>query len=96
MKPGKTAWPTLILAAAVTVAAIGASAAPPAPAESPSEKRLCCVANQRFAGKCAVELGPKETCADVLAYLNNANSVGRTYCGGTDIRMGWAQVDCQD
>jgi hypothetical protein len=54
------------------------------------------VANPRFAGICRVDLAPDETCADVLEYLNNAASVGKTYCGTTPIRMGWKQVECQE
>jgi hypothetical protein len=87
----------ILIAAAAALGAIVASAAPPtSPAGEDQERRLCCVANPRFAGICAVELGPDETCQDVLDYLNNASSVGKTYCGGTSVRMGWKQVECQD
>jgi hypothetical protein len=54
----------------------------------------CCFANPRYSGKCVVEPGKDETCQSILEYLNNANSVGKGYCGGTDIRGGWAKVDC--
>lgn len=54
----------------------------------------CCFANPRFSGICVVVPGPEETCATVLAYLNNPMSTGKTYCGGTDIRGGWRQVQC--
>jgi hypothetical protein len=78
-----------------TVLAVGSAASSLArPAEE--EARFCCVANPRFAGTCKVELAEDESCGDVLAYLNNAASAGKTYCGTTPIRGGWAQVECQD
>ncbi len=96
MKSKKRTWPTIILASVAVVGAIAASAGPTArtSAEDP-DRRLCCVANPRFAGICSVELGPNETCQDVLDYLNNAASAGRTYCGNTNVRMGWKQVACE-
>jgi uncharacterized protein (TIGR02246 family) len=36
----------------------------------------------------------QETCQDVLAYLNNFNSVGKYYCDNTMIRGGWSLSDC--
>jgi hypothetical protein len=36
-----------------------------------------------------------ETCASILAYLNDANSVGKGYCGGTNLRLGWTRVKCK-
>jgi hypothetical protein len=38
----------------------------------------------------------QETCQDVLAYLNNFNSVGKYYCDNTMIRGGWSLSDCGD
>ena len=87
MKQSTRTWPTILVAALAVGGAIAASA---------SSGTTCCVANPRFAGICAVELGEDETCADVLRYLNTANTVGKTYCGGTDIRGGWKQVSCQE
>lgn len=55
----------------------------------------CCFTNPRFTGECKVTTGPDETCSDVLAYLNNQASVGKTYCGNTKVRGGWAQVQCE-
>ena len=79
-----------------TALSIAASAAPIHREDTrSSEKPLCCVANPRFSGVCAVQLGADETCQDVLAYLNNAASVGKTYCASTPVRMGWKQVDCE-
>lgn len=58
------------------------------------EGEACCFTNPSFTGVCRVVPGPDETCADILAYLNNQSSVGKTYCGNTKVRGGWAQVDC--
>ena len=55
----------------------------------------CCFENPRFSGTCQVTTGPEETCGDVLAYLNNPNSVGKSYCGNTKVRGGWTQVKCE-
>ena len=93
----KRAWPTIVIASVAAVGAIAASAAPLHREDTrSSEPRLCCVANPRFAGVCSVALGPDEGCQDVLAYLNNAASVGKAYCGNTSVRMGWKQVDCEE
>jgi hypothetical protein len=54
----------------------------------------CCFTNPRYSGVCRVTPGPEETCSDILAYLNNQASVGKTYCGNTKVRGGWSQVDC--
>jgi hypothetical protein len=59
------------------------------------EENRCCFENPRFSGTCEVAPGPEETCSDVLAYLNNPNSVGKNYCGNTKVRGGWTQVPCQ-
>jgi hypothetical protein len=96
METRRHSWPTTLFAAAAVVAALAASAASGTGNGERDESASCCVANPRFAGICKVELGPEESCADVLAYLNNAASTGRTYCGGTPIRMGWKQVECQE
>ncbi len=56
----------------------------------------CCFNNPRFTGTCKVTPAEDETCASILAYLNNPNSVGRAYCGNTKIRGGWTQVACED
>jgi hypothetical protein len=54
----------------------------------------CCFTNPRFTGVCSVTPGEGESCASILAYLNNPSSAGKAYCGGTSIRGGWQQVDC--
>ncbi len=83
--------------ALVTLAVVAAS---PVFAETPAAETTiggdsCCFANPRFTGTCTVTTGPDETCSDVLAYLNNQASVGKTYCGNTKVRGGWAQVECE-
>lgn len=55
----------------------------------------CCFSNPGYTGTCQVTTGPDESCSDVLAYLNNQASVGKTYCGNTKVRGGWAQVACE-
>lgn len=97
MKLDRRARPMILVTALTALGAILASVSrPPASSAEEEEARICCVANPRYAGICAVELAPDETCQDVLDYLNNAASVGKTYCGGTSIRVGWKQVECQD
>jgi hypothetical protein len=54
----------------------------------------CCFTNPRYSGVCAVEPAKDETCADVLAYLNDPQSQGKNYCGNTTIRGGWAGQAC--
>ena len=71
----------MILAAMATVAAAGDD---------------CCFTNTRYTGVCRVAPGEDESCADILAYLNDANSVGKSYCGNTIIRGGWAQGSCDE
>lgn len=55
----------------------------------------CCFTNPRYAGVCKVVPGEGDTCATILAYLNNQTSAGKTYCGSTTIRGGWTQVPCE-
>lgn len=74
---------------AVTVAISGMSPVATA-AQEP-----CCFTNPRYTGVCQVTPGEDETCASILSYLNNPNSVGKAYCGNTKVRGGWQQVDCQ-
>ncbi len=54
----------------------------------------CCLNNYRFAGGCMVVARGQETCQDVIAYLNNFNSVGKYYCDNTMVRGGWTLSDC--
>jgi hypothetical protein len=55
----------------------------------------CCFTNPRFSGTCKVVPGEGESCSSILGYLNNPNSSGKAYCGGTTIRGGWTQVTCE-
>jgi hypothetical protein len=71
-----------------------AFAAEPSQNETVTQQEPCCFKNPRFTGTCQVTPGPEETCGDILAYLNNPNSVGKTYCGNTKVRGGWTQVTC--
>ena len=71
-----------------------ADATATAAAEGIGGQGPCCFTNPRFNGVCQVEPAGDETCASILGYLNNPNSVGKNYCGNTPVRGGWAQVDC--
>jgi hypothetical protein len=55
----------------------------------------CCFTNPRFSGVCSVEPAEGETCASVLAYLNDPQSQGKTYCSNTTIRGGWKTKRCE-
>ena len=90
-KRAKTAVLICALCAAGVVAA-----AERAESETASQQEPCCFENPRFSGTCEVVPGPEETCGDILAYLNNPNSVGKDYCGNTTIRGGWTHVACDD
>lgn len=86
-----------LLIMAVAMCAVGAaSASEPAATSDAIGGDRCCFTNPQFAGVCKVTLSEDETCADVLAYLNNPSSVGKTYCSKTKVRGGWAQVECDD
>ena len=78
----------LCLGALATVA--GAEDASTAIGQAP-----CCFENPRFTGTCEVTPGEDESCGSILGYLNNPNSVGKTYCGNTKVRGGWTQVSCE-
>lgn len=54
----------------------------------------CCFENPRYTGVCTVTPDEDETCSSILGYLNNQASVGKSYCGNTTIRGGWASTDC--
>ena len=51
----------------------------------------CCFTNPAFTGVCQVTPQEGETCKSILDYLNTPNSVGKSYCGETNIRGGWQQ-----
>ena len=64
------------------------------PRAAAAGRRPCCYTNPQYAGPCAVQPVPGETCASILAYLNNPTSQGKTYCDNTNIRGGWKRVRC--
>ena len=82
-----------VMAGFVGIAAASGDSGPTAAATAAAGDD-CCFTNPRFSGVCRVTPGPEESCADILAYLNNQASVGKTYCGNTKVRGGWTQVEC--
>ena len=84
------------LAGAIGILAVLGPADGAAPSRTTDGQPLrCCYTNQRYAGVCKVQPAQDETCASILAYLNNPRSQGKTYCGNTTIRGGWQQVECK-
>jgi hypothetical protein len=63
--------------------------------ETPSPREDCCFTNRAYVGVCVVTPAENETCATILAYLNNPQSKGKDYCGKTTIRGGWQQAACE-
>ncbi len=59
------------------------------------QQKRCCFTNEQYSGVCEVIPSGDETCADILAYLNNPMATGKDYCGNTHIRGGWHQVECK-
>lgn len=59
------------------------------------EKPKCCFTNPQYSGVCQVEPAKGESCASILAYLNQPGATGKTYCSNTDARGGWEQVSCK-
>jgi hypothetical protein len=55
----------------------------------------CCYVHPNYAGTCVVQPAAGESCGSILAYLNDAGTVGKSYCGNTPIRGGWRQVRCK-
>ena len=93
-----------LVAAVVALAGVLPASGDGEPAACPAETTLageptprpdCCFTNRAYSGVCVVKPGEGETCASILAYLNNARSAGKAYCGGTNIRGGWQQVSCE-
>jgi hypothetical protein len=60
-----------------------------------TSKAPCCFKNPGYSGICKVEPAEEETCASILAYLNNPMAQGKSYCGGTELRRGWTEVSCE-
>jgi hypothetical protein len=83
----------LVAFVALTLLSAGLRA-PRAASQSENAKKPCCFKNPGYAGTCTVQPTEDETCASILAYLNNPVAEGKTYCGGTTIRRGWTEVSC--
>jgi hypothetical protein len=93
----------LVFAALLAVAAATARSGPP-PANrgdeggadaKPPRPSPCCFVNPSYAGVCSVQPEKDETCASILAYLNNPGSTGKGYCSNTSLRGDWTQVVCE-
>lgn len=67
--------------------------APAAGSDEP-KRPPCCFTNPRYSGVCSVEPSPEESCGRILEYLNTPQSQGKSYCGNTNIRGGWASQQC--
>ena len=83
-----------IRSAAAVLATVLALTAIQASRVSAAGSTTCCFTNARYSGVCEVTPEGGETCASILAYLNNAQSMGKTYCGSTNVRNGWRQARC--
>jgi hypothetical protein len=83
----------LLMAAALGVLLEGAVRAPER-LQAEKEKKPCCFQHPGYAGTCKVQPAEDETCATILAYLNNPMAEGKSYCGGTTVRGGWTEVRC--
>jgi hypothetical protein len=76
-------------------AAGGACAAPRTALDTPTPRPSCCFTNTAYTGVCVVQPEKDETCATILAYLNDPRSQGKNYCGSTTLRGGWKSVPCE-
>jgi hypothetical protein len=63
---------------------------------TPDPAAPCCFTNPGWSGVCKVRPVEDETCASILAYLNNPRSTGKTYCDSSDVRGGWKPAVCED
>ena len=75
-----------------TLALAAAGAAVPDAADD--AKPPCCFTNPRY-GVCSVQPSEDESCGQILEYLNNPLSQGKSYCGNTNVRGGWATKTCE-
>jgi hypothetical protein len=71
-----------------------AGAAAPQATDDP-KPAPCCFTNPQYSGVCSVEPAVDETCGQVLEYLNTPQSQGKSYCGNTNVRGGWATKRCE-
>jgi hypothetical protein len=83
-------WKVAGVAAVLVLAAVV-----PTVAQQTQPAPKCCFSNSRYTGVCEVTPGQDETCASILAYLNNLASTGKSYCGNTTVRGDWASVECK-
>ncbi|NOZ79945.1 MAG: hypothetical protein GXP48_12365 [Acidobacteria bacterium] len=86
----------MVMALAVILVVAGALATVSSAAEGGQNngQRVCCFTQPQYAGVCKVTPTKDETCASILAYLNNPRSGGKGYCRNTAIRGGWKLIDC--
>lgn len=90
-----------LVAGALLVGSLGSTrrgASEPRPAASTVRADApahCCFENPRYVGQCDVAPGADETCASILAYLNNPQSQGKAYCGNTSLRGDWTTAACK-
>ena len=89
--------PSRIITAIACILCLGALAAVAGTEDASTAvgQAPCCFENPRFSGTCQVTPGEDESCSSILGYLNNPNSVGKTYCGNTKVRGGWTQGSCE-
>ena len=65
-------------------------------ARAADPKPPCCFTNPQYSGVCKVQPAEGETCDSILAYLNNPNAQGKTYCDNSNVRGGWHHKKCGD
>ncbi len=87
---------TVLLLAAALAFVSGAPVRGPERPQAETSKKPCCFQNPGYAGTCKVQPAEDETCASILAYLNNPMAEGKSYCGGTTVRGGWTEVPCEE
>ncbi|MET0556933.1 MAG: hypothetical protein ABW221_28090 [Vicinamibacteria bacterium] len=79
----------------ILFASLASFALAPAGAVDEAEPAPCCFTNPQFSGVCSAQPSADESCRDILDYLNNPQSQGKSYCGNTTIRGGWASKTCE-
>jgi len=87
--------PVLLLVAVFATLTFAQTPVAERPQSEPS-RSPCCFRNSGYAGTCKVQPAGDETCASILAYLNNPMAEGKSYCGGTTVRQGWTEVSCEE
>jgi hypothetical protein len=82
----------LLVAFSAPLASSHVAARASATVDDPPAK--CCFTNPHYSGTCEVQPAKDESCSQILGYLNNPMSQGKSYCGSTTIRGGWQSVAC--